>query len=139
VNLSPETVILIVVAFMGNTVAVIVGAVLTYRFGRRAAQDASVAQQATFKAQQDAASAQTAALDAAKQLVEVAKTTAPLLEEISKTGKATHVLVNNDRSVALTRIAALTKLVARLLPNDTDAQTEAKAAQEEADRLPKPT
>jgi hypothetical protein len=131
--------ILIVVAFVGNTVAVVVGAFLTYQFGRRATRDAAQAQIATAQAQTDAATAQKAALEAAKQLVEVAKTTTPLLEEISKTGKATHTLVNNDRSVALSRIAALTKLVARLLPNDKEAQAEAVAAQEEADRLPKPT
>ena len=131
-------VLIVVVAFVGNTVAVGIGAWLTYRFGKRAAADATEAQVATAQAQTDAANAQHAAIEAAKQLVEVAKTTTPLLQEISTTGKATHTLVNNDRSVALTRIAALTKLVARLLPNDAEAQNEAKAAQEEADRLPKP-
>lgn len=129
---------IVIAAFVGNTVAVGVGAWLTYRFGRRAAADADAAKVATAQAQTDAANAQHAAIEAAKQLVEVARTTTPLLEEISTTGKATHVLVNNDRSIASARIAALTKLVARLLPDDQDAQEEARAAQDEADRLPKP-
>lgn len=151
-SLPLETAI-ILAAFFGNTVAVVVGAFLTARYGQRAqkateaaaalavkvATDAALA---TSKAQEDAATAQTQALDAAKQLVETAKSTNSKLEdvviaakstgdalkEISKTGKATHTIVNSDRSVMLASMALLTKRIAKENPNDEDAQQAARLA-----------
>jgi hypothetical protein len=113
------------------------GAILTYIFGQRAVKASHRAELATLKAQEDAATAQSAALEAAKQLVEVAKETTPLLQEISKTGQATHVLVNNDRSILKARIADLTRLVARLMPEDADAAAAAAEAQKDVDRSPR--
>src|ERR1700730_558883 len=75
---------------------------------------------------------------AAQKLTETAEATTDTLAEISTTGKATHNLVNNDRSIDKTYIAKLTRLVAKLLPDDIDAQSAAVEAQKEADRLPKP-
>jgi hypothetical protein len=88
------------------------------------------------KADREAVSRQ--AENVAVLLAENTKTTTPLLQEISDTGKATHQLVNNDRSIDKTYIAKLTKIVARLLPDDPDAQAAAHEAQADADRLPKP-
>jgi len=88
--------------------------------------------------QADRLAVRTAAEGVATQLVETAAATAPLLQEISDTGKATHQLVNNDRSIDKTYIAKLTKVIAKLLPDDADAQAAAHEAQADADRLPKP-
>lgn len=74
----------------------------------------------------------------ATALSESNTTTTDRLKEISDTGKATHQLVNNDRSIDKTYIAKLTKVIARLLPDDADAQAAAEEAQADADRLPKP-
>jgi len=76
--------------------------------------------------------------DVAAKLVENADATTPLLQEISKTGLATHQLVNNDRSIDKTYIAKLTLIIARLLPDDGDAQAAALEAKNDASRLPKP-
>lgn len=86
----------------------------------------------------DRLAVQHAAEEVATQLVDTAAKTAPLLQEISDTGKATHQLVNNDRSIDKTYIAKLTKVIARLLPDDEDAAAAAHEAQADADRLPKP-
>lgn len=141
INLSSGTtlVLLAIIALIGSILASVVGSWLTFKFGQMANKAAIAAQLATAKAQKDAATAQTSALEAAKQLVEVARTTAPILQEISDTGKATHNLVNNDRSIDKTNIARLTGLVAKLLPDDADAQIAAADAQTEANRYPKPT
>jgi type II secretory pathway pseudopilin PulG len=136
--MTPIDAVLVVAALIGGSLASGIGAFMTYKFGQRAVRDQAQAQVATAQAQRDAATAQTAALDAAKQLVEVAKTTTPLLQEISATGKATHNLVNNDRSIDKTYIAKLTRVIAKLLPDDPDAKAAAVEAQNEADRLPKP-
>lgn len=161
-SLPLETTI-ILAAFFGNTVAVVVGAFLTARYGQhaqKATQDAAalavrVAQDAalaTLNAQQATATAQSQALEAAERLVEAAKrtntkldevataakSTGDVLVEISKTGQATHSMVNNDRSIDKTNIARLTRMIAKLLPGDVEAEADAQAAQAEADRYPKP-
>lgn len=86
----------------------------------------------------DRAVVSAAAEAVATTLVETAAATTPLLKEISDTGKATHQLVNNDRSIDKTYIAKLTKVIAKLLPDDEDARVAAHEAQADADRLPKP-
>jgi hypothetical protein len=100
--------------------------------------DATRAQEATAKAEISAAKAQKATIDAARHLVEAARTSAPILNSIKETGEATHQLVNNDRSIDKTNIARLTRLIAKLLPNDLEAEAAAVEAQNEANRYPKP-
>jgi hypothetical protein len=83
---------------------------------------------ATLKQQQANANAQQAALEAAKQLVEVAKTTSGQLTHISDTGDATHKIVNNQRTVMLRVVAALAQRIATENPNDVAAQRAALEA-----------
>jgi hypothetical protein len=125
----PLEVALVFAALVGGTLASASGAVLTYIFGQRAVKASRKAELATLKAQEDAATAQSAALDAAKQLVEVAKTTTPLLQEISATGRLTHGIVNSARTATLRALAGLARRVANDHPDDEAAQLAADAAE----------
>jgi hypothetical protein len=83
------------------------------------------------------------AAEAAKLLInsnaEVASTlatsvteTRSKLADLKKTADGTHIIVNNQRTVMLRLIAQMAKRIAIENPSDPEAQTHAKAAQEEA-------
>ncbi len=147
-------------AFLGQTVAVVVAAWLNHRSADRAqtaAADAAarvvqVAEDnklATLRAQEDAATAQTQALEAARELVKAAqssdtkleavvtaaKTTDDRLIGLQKTATGTQVLVNGKRSAMLREIADLRRRVAIEHPRDKTAQKAALKAEADADAI----
>lgn len=69
------------------------------------------------------------------ELIDVVRSGNGMLGDIQKDGKHTLTIVNSEKSGMVGRIAVLTKLVAKLLPNDTEAQKEAVEAQSDFDKL----
>ena len=125
---------------LGPTVAVVAGAIINWRAAVRATRAAGKAQDATARAQLDAIRAQEAAskaaaqaADAAARLIETAQTSNAKLDRIAKTGDATHKIVNSQRTVMLSLVAALAERIAAENPQDTAAQTAARVARREAD------
>jgi hypothetical protein len=128
---------------IGPVLAVLVGAVINARAARRATEAADRAQEATAEAshnaivaQQQASIAQRQASDAARQLIITARDGNSKLDEIAAVGIATHKIVNNQRTVMLNVVAALTDRIAKENPRDEAAQTAAMNAKRDAESTP---
>ena len=125
----------------GPTLAVVVGAIISQRAANQAIKAADLAQKATARAALDAIEAQrsasiaaTQASEAAQRLILTAQTTNIKLDKIVATGEATHTIVNNQRTVMLNVVAALTERIAKENPADEAAQVAARNARLDTER-----
>jgi len=128
---------------LGPMLAVVVGAIINARAARRATEAADRAQEATVEAshnaivaQQQASIAQAQASEAARQLIITARESNNKLDAIAAVGTATHKIVNNQRTVVLNVVAALTDRIAKENPRDQAAQTAAINAKRDAESTP---
>lgn len=140
--ISDNLVILAIIGLLGNTLATVIGQFIQARNVRKRDLDAANAKVATERVRRDAALATKAAANAARKLVEAAKTTnqgigylTQIAEDTNATGHVTHGLVNSARTDMLLVVFELRKRVAADNPTDKAAQeavTEARRSYEEA-------
>lgn len=69
--------------------------------------------------------------------IEAGDRTLGTLQEIKLTGEATHTIVNSEKSKMVVRLAKQARLIARLMPDDAEAQTIASEAEKEEAALSK--
>lgn len=132
--MSRDTLISIIVVLLGSsTTAQVIAQYIQWRntskVARVAAETAAQAKKDQEKAQEDALLAQAAAKHAAEQVVQAAKlliesgaVTTQTLAAIGDTSRATHKLVNSQRTVMLRLIATMARRIAQENPNDLEAQ-----------------
>lgn len=132
--MSRDTLITIVVVLLGSsTTAQLIAQYIAWRNTSRvakvAAETAAQAKADQIKAQENQVLAQQAAQHAAEQVVQAAKlliqsgaVTTKTLADIGETSKATHKLVNSQRTVMLRLIVSLARRIAQENPNDQEAQ-----------------
>jgi phenylpyruvate tautomerase PptA (4-oxalocrotonate tautomerase family) len=141
---SAAILIAAIIAAIGPTVAVTVGAFLQQRNAQAAtrgileaaaltAKVATDAKLATEAAQKATAVAQASALGAAKALVVAAKITDSRLENLQKTATSTHVIVNSQRTAMLRLVADLRRQIATAQPDNAAAESAALQAEAEAE------
>lgn len=115
---NPPILLIAFLGFCAPTVATVVGNVLQGRANRNA---------------------QKAATDAARQLVVTAASSRSQLDDVKKVADATqkvtdatHAIINNQHTVLLQERAHDRRIIAKLLPDDADAQEAAETAEREA-------
>lgn len=113
--------IVAIIGFTGQIVAVIVAALLNSRMARHNA----AAQVAIANAQRDAAKG-------AEELVRTAQEQNARLAGIASSTNATHKIVNSQRTVMLRMVAQLARRIADENPDDLKAQQAAQDAEQDA-------
>lgn len=108
---------------------------------RQAKADQALAQIATEDARRDAATAQRQAAEAISIAIKAGQETSNKLVDLQKTADATkdiasgtHDIVNSDATKMKRSLASALVLIAKLLPNDKEAQLTAAAAVADAEK-----
>lgn len=108
-------VILGIIGFFGNTIAVVIGAYLAARNTKRAHIDAGEARLAVVHAEELRAVAQQDAAEAVATIVRG-------LLRVEKVASDTHTIVNSQRTIMLRALHVLTTRVSKENPTDNDAK-----------------